>query len=97
MLHIGVTFVTSKTVRIDDDVEKVLRKYSDGSINDCVLAMDTKITSLADVIEGMKAVSHKDDPVSFAVPEMVDGMPSQYWKRFKKEIDEVLERARRGY
>jgi len=39
----------SKLVRIDEDCEKILRTYDDGSISDCIRTMHEKIgTSLPD-------------------------------------------------
>jgi hypothetical protein len=37
----------SKLIRIDEDCEEILRKYSDGSLSDCIRAMEklTKVTA----------------------------------------------------
>ena len=35
----------SKIVRIDEDCELLLRKYSDGSLSDCIRAMESKISA----------------------------------------------------
>lgn len=43
----------SKLIRIDEECESILRKYSEGSMSDCIRAMEAKATTHVTVSSGI--------------------------------------------
>ena len=86
--------MTTKVVRVEIDCYDLIMGYANGgSATDGVRAMEKRIREVASVTEKKQM----GVGVSFAVPEVVDGMPVEYWKRLKKELESFIERGQRGY
>ena len=45
----------SKLIRIDEECEDILRKYSEGSMSDCIRAMEAKATTHVTISNGITA------------------------------------------
>jgi hypothetical protein len=88
--------MTTKVARLSVEAQDILRRYSDGSLTDCVWAMEGKIKELQEKIPD-QTVTKVTSGVSFGVPAMRGGMPAEYWKELKKELDIFVERASRGF
>lgn len=81
--------MASKVVRLDEDLVSTVQSFSPTG-------------SLSEALRVMIAIQNPRPPastlgVSFAVPEMVGGMPDAYWKQLRKELDRSIENAKREY
>ena len=61
----------SKLVRIDEDCEAILRTYSEGSLSDCIHAMQQKLTIGVTVVTGEKAQPILTEEIKKAITEAI--------------------------
>ena len=47
----------SKLIRVDDECEAILRKYSDGSLSDCIRSMESAIINYDATTKGKNALT----------------------------------------
>lgn len=83
----------SKLVRIDDECETILRKYSDGSLSDCIRNMEQMLTKpVTNVTNNVTNVNlSKEDVQNILHTELAS------LKRGMETINkEILERLHRG-
>ena len=86
--------MASKPMRITDEAEAIALRYG-ATISKGIVEMEYKIAHPLLLTEPAKLIAATG--TSFAVPELIAGMPPEYWKKLKAELELFLERAARGY
>lgn len=82
-------------MRLTSEAETTALRYGD-TVSKGIVEMEYRITHPA-TSPSPDTLLQNATGTSFAVPELEDGMDARYWKRFKKEMDNLVERAQRGY
>ena len=92
----------AKVMRISEDAEKAALLHGD-TVSKGILGMAYKLERAQATISVLElkttpfSASTPLSGASFAVPEIVDGMPKAYWTRFKKELESFVDLAKREY
>lgn len=92
----------SRTVRVTTEAEAVALKYG-STVSKGIMEMNwtlSKMTTAGSTPE-VKYVAGSPVNVSFGIPEMIAGMPKEYWeymrRLIKEENDKIIEAGRRGF
>ena len=87
-----------RPIRVTYESEEIALKYG-STVSKGITEMEFRLTHQSTpppVLQNTTA-TFSASGTTFAVPELIAGMPAEYWKKLRKMNEEIVEAGRRGF